>query len=67
MSSWPMLTLVLYKALIASTLLIPHIASSPLFTCTDSILYIPHPPWSWEDTAWCSHMPPPSPTTTNPQ
>ena len=44
MSSWPMLILVLFKALIASTLPTPHIASSPLFTCLDSILYIPHPP-----------------------
>jgi hypothetical protein len=42
MSSWPMLILVLFKALIASTLLTPHIASSP-FTCLDSILYTPHP------------------------
>jgi len=37
MSSWPMLILVLLKDLTASILLTPHIASSPLFTCLDSI------------------------------
>lgn len=57
-----MLVLVLFKALIASTLLTPHIASWPLFTCLDSILYTPQPPWSW-----CPHMPHSSPSTTNPQ
>lgn len=44
MSSWPMLILVLFEALIASTFLTPHITCSPLFTCLDSILYILHPP-----------------------
>lgn len=36
MSSWPILILLLLKALIVSTLLTLHIASSPLFTCLDT-------------------------------